>query len=145
MRFIVSIDPGEYKSGIILVNFDEDEVVYGKIVHSENLINLIRLWSQSYPIEKIFLGNGTTSSNIYEMLSQFWNVQLLEEYGTTLKARKRYWELWPPKNWLKIFPRELILPPNQLDAVAALVILEDYLKRKLNWKNKPSFKIELSQ
>ena len=44
--------------------------------------------------------------------------------------------------WLSRVPRDLFVPSDELDAVAALVILEDYLQKKLRWVGPPPFKID---
>tara|TARA_B100000700_G_C14830061_1_gene754059 strand:- start:164 stop:589 length:426 start_codon:yes stop_codon:yes gene_type:complete len=141
MSFLLSIDPGKSKCGIVLVDSLKEEVIDGQVIPSEALLNSIRLFDNDFDIEKIFLGNGTSSSKIKEILIDFADVQLIDEYGTTLKARKRYWELWPPKNWRKLIPRDLLMPPQELDAVAALVLLENHLQKQLKWDKQPSFKI----
>ena len=70
-------------------------------------------------------------------------IEIVEERGTTLRARERYWELCPPGILLSWLPRGLIVPIQPLDAVAALVLLEDHLNKKLNWRGSPNFKISL--
>ena len=41
---------------------------------------------------------------------------------------------------MKLVPRGIILPPDNLDALAAMVLVEDYLNKTLTWNEKPSFK-----
>ena len=143
MPIFISFDPGKSKCGLVLVNSDKSIVIEGKVVKADAVIDLIRFWSERYVIQSVFLGNGTTSKDWEKKLikSGVKMVQLVEERGTTLKARKRYWELRPPKYFFRFLPEGLRLPPEPLDAVAALVLIEDYLNRKLSWDIKQSFKI----
>lgn len=143
MKILISIDPGKEKCGIILANKDLGVVLDGKVVHRNSVIELINLWRENYLVDLIVMGNGTTSSfwksNIQEKVST--SVILFDEKNTTLRARNRYWELWEKNIFLKLIPNGLIIPNENLDAIAALILLEDYLKIKLKWAEKPNFKI----
>ena len=77
------------------------------------------------------------------MLNDLAPIEIVDERDSTLRARTRYWELWPPMNWQRWIPRGLLLPPNDLDAIAALLLLEDHLDKQLSWQELPSFRIEL--
>ena len=85
-------------------------------------------------IDLILLGNGSSSKYWKDILQDFASLQLVDEKNSTLRARNRYWEISPPPLWLSWLPRELLIPPQNLDAIAALVLLEDYLDRKLVWQ-----------
>ena len=143
MSKLISIDPGHKKCGIILVDKELGEVLDGKIVSKQSVIGLINHWHQKFNIELIVLGNGT-SSNYWQLEIEkkfFIPIKLLEERNTTLRSRKRYWELWPKNFFLRLIPSGLIIPSENLDAIAALLILEDYLEIKFSWLQKSSFKI----
>ncbi len=70
-------------------------------------------------------------------------MHLVDESGTSLRARDRYWELWPLVGWRRWLPKGLIVPPDHLDAVAALILIEDYLNKQLQWPDSPNFRILL--
>ncbi len=144
MTRVLSIDPGNNKCGLLLADISEQVVLEGKVVRKELVINIINSWLEKTSFERIFLGNGTSSDFWKDYLTSLIVVpiQIVEEKGTTIRARERYWELWPPNRFLKVLPRGLLLPPDQLDAVAALVLLEDCLNRKFQWPQKPNFRIE---
>jgi hypothetical protein len=57
---------------------------------------------------------------------------VLNEHGTTLAARRRYWELFPPRGWRRLLPEGLRLPPRDWDDVAAQLLLERWLGRRLD-------------
>ena len=143
MPIFISFDPGKSKCGLVLVNSDKSIVIEGKVVRADAVIDLIRFWSERYVIQYVVLGNGTSSKDWEKKLKKngFKMVKLVEERGTTLKARQRYWQLSPPNCFFRLLPEGLRLPPEPLDAVAALVLIEGYLNRKLSWDIKQSFKI----
>ncbi len=109
------------------------------------MIDLIINWSSEGPLNGIILGNGTSSKYWKRQLQRFGSIEIVEERGTTLRARNRYWEIWPRGIWLRWLPRGLILPSQPLDAVAALVLLEDHVNKKLTWSGPPNFKIWTEQ
>ncbi|WP_320668308.1 resolvase [Prochlorococcus sp. MIT 1307] len=145
MRSFIAIDPGNKKCGLLLADLEADLVLDGRVIDSNAVIDCILEWRAQGPIDGIVLGNGTTSKYWEVRLKGLAPIEIVEERGTTLRARERYWELWPPGIWLRWLPRGLLLPTNPLDAVAALVLLEDHLSKKLNWTGPPNFKISLER
>ena len=143
MGLLISIDTGHYKCGLLLADTVENNVLEGRVVKSTSVIDLIKEWHVNKNIEKIILGNGTTSKFWQSKLieNNYKNLYFVEEKGTTLRARDRYWELWPPRNFIRFFPKGILFPPQNLDALAAMILLEDYLEKSFNWDQKPSFKI----
>ncbi len=134
MAFVIAIDPGWHKCGLLLADLDSNLVQEAKVVHKNHVTDQVRTWISSNTIEYILLGNGTSSGYWEGELSSFASVYLVEEKGTTLRARYRYWELSPPSKWLRWIPKGLLFPPKNLDKVAALLLLEDYLNKKFQWR-----------
>jgi RNase H-fold protein (predicted Holliday junction resolvase) len=58
-------------------------------------------------------------------------VALQDERHTTLAARKRYWELFPPRGLQRLLPQDLRQPPRDWDDVVAQLLLERWLGRQL--------------
>ena len=133
---IISIDPGTQKCGLLLADLDELSVISGKIVKKAYVIRLIIKWMNTYDVDLIILGNGTTSKywKTELNLNNINPVKLVEEASTTLRARGRYLELCPPKFPVSWLPKTLLLPPLNLDAVVALILVEDFTNKKLEWK-----------
>ncbi len=140
MRCVLAVDPGRNKCGVVLVDLDQGLVIKGEIVEAPLVLKVIKDWKKESSLTKIFLGNGTSSAQWEKDLKLIAPVKVVNEEGTTLRARQRYWEIWPPSNLLRWLPRGLVLPPNDLDAVAALVLLEDAIEMKLFWPGPPIFK-----
>ncbi len=136
MNIIISIDPGNKKCGLLLADINKLSVISGKTVKKSYVISLINEWKNSYNIDLILLGNGTTSKYWQSELNanNFTLVQLVDEAMTTLRARERYLELCPPIFPISLLPKTLVFPPSNLDAVVALILVEDFIKKKLEWK-----------
>ncbi len=136
MRIVISIDPGNQKCGLLLADLINLSVIDGKVVKKNYVIKLINQWKNIYSIDLIILGNGTTSqywkSKLYS--NNISPVKLVDEARTTLRARERYLELCPPKFPISLVPRPLLLPPSNLDAVVALILIEDFSNKQLKWK-----------
>ncbi len=136
MRIVISIDPGNQKCGLILADLVDSYVIYGKVAKKNHVIKLINQWKNIYSIDLIILGNGTTSKYWKAKLesNNLAPIQLVNEARTTLRARERYLELCPPKFPISWLPRSILLPPSNLDAVVALILVEDLFNKKLEWK-----------
>jgi hypothetical protein len=113
-------------------------VLQGKVIPSSEVLNQLRAWmsnalEETAQIDELVIGDGTSSTIWQQQLPTSLKVHVVDETGTTLRARDRYWQLWPARGWRRMLPSGLRLPPGDLDAIAALVILEDYLDRPLRW------------
>ena len=82
-------------------------------------------------LTKIIIGNGTTSKEIVKKLDFFKKkIITFEEKNTTYRAKARYFELYPISGLKSLIPREFFILNKNLDAISALIILEDYCKIK---------------
>ena len=129
--FLLSIDPGKYKCGLVLAEISIQKVYKAIILKSELLEDYVKNLNNVEEISKIIIGNGTSSEDIKEKLDFFKKeIIYFEEKNTTYRAKNRYFELFPI-NGLKFFiPREVFILNKNLDAIAALIILEDFCKIK---------------
>ncbi len=143
MENYLVIDPGKDKCGLILADIDNFRVIDGKIARASSVLDLISLWTTKYTVDLVLLGNGTGSKYWHSQILSIRTppVQFVEEYGTTLRAKLRYFEMFPPGTLAKFIPKGMLLAPKNLDALAALVLLEDYCSRKFAWSGEISFKI----
>ena len=143
MSIFISIDPGNKKCGLLLADIKSGNVIEAGISSLNKFSDLVSLWDQQYNISKIIIGDGTNSKYIENKLNQknIFNLNYVNERGSTLRARFRYWEIWPPNYFLRILPKEILFPPENLDAVVALILLEDFLKYNFTWPKKVDIKI----
>ena len=134
MTRIISIDPGRNKCGLVVAETSEKKVFKATIIQSELLQEYVRQIINSEEISKIIIGNGTTSSEMRERLDFFKKeIITFEEKNTTYRAKARYFDLFPIKGWKFLIPREIFILNKNLDAISALVILEDYCKLKFTF------------
>ena len=131
MPKVITIDPGRSKCGLVLAEISEKKVYKAIILKSEFLENYVRNLITSEDIAQIIIGNGTTSREIREKL-YFFKKEIItfEEKNTTYRAKARYFELFPISGLKFLMPREVFILNKNLDAISALIILEDYCKTK---------------
>ena len=141
MLKLISIDPGKYKCGLILAEISEKKVYKAIILKSELLADYVRNLNTLEDISQIIIGNGTTSREVRDKLDFFKKeIITFEEKNTTYRAKARYFEIFPI-NSLKFFiPREVFILNKNLDAISALIILEDYCKAKFTFNQNTDFK-----
>ena len=131
MARVITIDPGKSKCGLVLAEISEKKVYKAIILKSELLENYLRNLITAEDIEQIIIGNGTTSREIREKLHFFKKeIITIEEKNTTYRAKERYFELFPISGLKTLMPREVFILNKNLDAISALIILEDYCKIK---------------
>ena len=129
MAKVITIDPGKSKSGLVLAEISEKIVYEAIILKSEFLEDFVKDLNTIEDISKIIIGNGTTSRKIKEKLSFFKKeIIMFEEKNTTYRAKARYFELFPISGFKFLIPREVFILNKNLDAISALIILEDYYK-----------------
>ena len=141
MPKVITIDPGKSKCGFVLAEISEKKVYKAIILKSEVLENYVRNLIASEDISQIIIGNGTTSREIREKL-YFFKKEIItfEEKNTTYRAKARYFELFPISGLKFLIPREVFILNKNLDAISALIILEDYCKTKFTLNQNIDFK-----
>ncbi len=138
---VISIDPGKNKCGLVLAELSEKKVHKAIILKTELFENYVRDLNTVEDISKIIIGNGTTSREIIEKLGFFKKeIITFPETNTTFRAKTRYFELFPISGLQFFIPREVFLLNKNLDAISALIILEDYFSAKFTLSNNISIK-----
>jgi RNase H-fold protein (predicted Holliday junction resolvase) len=141
MPRVITIDPGKSKCGLVIAEISEKKVYKAIILKSELLENYVRHLIAAEDISQIIIGNGTTSKEIKEKLIFFKKeIITFEEKNTTFRAKARYFELFPISGLKFLVPREVFILNKNLDAISALIILEDYCKTKFTLNQNIDFK-----
>jgi len=141
MSRVITIDPGKSKCGLVLAEISEKKVYKAIILKSELLGNYVRNLITAEDISQIIIGNGTTNREIREKLDFFKKeIITFEEKNTTYRAKARYFELFPISGLKFLIPREVFILNKNLDAISALIILEDYCKTKFTLNQNIDFK-----
>ena len=143
MSLFISIDPGNKKCGLLLADTKSGKVIEAGISSLNKFSDVVSLWNQNLNISNVIIGDGTNCEYIENKLKQknIFNLNYVDEKGSTLRARFKYWEIWPPNYFIRWLPKEILFPPENLDAVVALILLEDFLKRSFIWPEKLDIKI----
>ena len=141
MPRVITIDPGKSKCGLVLAEMSEKKVYKAIILKSELLENYVRHLIAAEDVSQIIIGNGTTSGEIREKL-YFFKKEIItfEEKNTTYRSKARYFELFPISGLKFLMPREVFILNKNLDAISALIILEDYCKTKFTLNQNIDFK-----
>ena len=141
MSRVITIDPGKSKCGLVLAEISEKKVHKAIILKSEFIENYVRNLISTENISQIIIGNGTSNRDIREKLNFFKKeIITFEEKNTTFRAKARYFELFPISGPKLLIPREVFILNKNLDAISALIILEDYYKIKFTLNKNIDFK-----
>ena len=141
MPRVITIDPGKSKCGLVLAEISEKKVYKAIVLKSELIENYVRYLIAAEDISQIIIGNGTTSREIKKKLNFFKKeIITFEEKNTTFRAKARYFELFPISGLKFLMPREVFILNKNLDAISALIILEDYCKMKFTLNQNIDFK-----
>ena len=141
MPRVITIDPGRSKCGLVLAEISEKKVYKAIVLKSEFIEDYVKNLNTFEDISKIIIGNGTTSKEIVQKLL-FLKKEIItfEEKNTTFRAKARYFELFPVRGLRFLIPREIFILNKNLDAISALIILEDYCKMKFTLSQSIDFK-----
>ena len=106
----LSIDPGKCKCGLVLVDVNKKKVDEAIILNTELLPGYVKNLKSIEKISKLIIGNGTTCKENLEKL-KFMKEELIifEEKNTTLRAKERYFEIFPIRGIKTLLPRDLFL------------------------------------
>ncbi len=129
---ILGFDPGRDKCGLAVMGLDR-QLHYHQVVLAKEAIATIETLRQKFPISLMVMGNQTTANQwkqqMYQELSEPLNIILVDERYTTLEARDRYWQMYPPKGLIKLLPQGMRQPPRPIDDIVAILLIERYLNR----------------
>lgn len=125
-RVVLAVDPGRTKCGVAACA--PGTVIARAVVAPEALPALVREWQARHGVTEIVIGNRTTSARVIALLEGAGiRPSLVDEAGTTLRARARYFAEHPPRGWRRLVPRGLQVPPEPYDDYAAVLLAEAVL------------------
>ena len=133
MGKLISIDPGKCKCGLVLVDINKKKVEKAIVLKTEFLPKYLKTINKVENISKFIIGNGTTSKeNIKKLEFLKKDLIIFEEKNSTYRAKKRFFELFPIRGLKILLPKEFFIMNKNLDAISALVILEDFCNDKFS-------------
>jgi RNase H-fold protein (predicted Holliday junction resolvase) len=129
---ILGFDPGRDKCGVAVIGLDR-QLHYHEVVPAAEALAKLGKLLQKFPISLLVMGDQTTSKQwkkqLQEELPEQINIVLVDERNSTLEARDRYWEMYPPKGLTKLLPPGMRQPPRPIDDIVAILLIERYLAR----------------
>ncbi len=129
---ILGFDPGKDKCGVAVMGVDR-QLCYHEVIPSADATSVIKQLRDKYPITLLVMGDQTTSKrwkkDLQSQLGEEFNIILVDERYSTLEARDRYWQMYPPKGLNKILPQGMRQPPRPIDDIVAILLIERYLAR----------------
>ncbi|NJL82307.1 MAG: Holliday junction resolvase RuvX [Chloroflexaceae bacterium] len=127
---ILGFDPGRDKCGIAVMA--NAQVLHLQVVTSAMAIATLNSLLQQFPIERMVMGDRTTAKQWRQQLAQDLTVNvpitMVDESYSTLQARDRYWQMYPPQGLQRFIPQGLRLPPRPIDDIVAILLIERYLQ-----------------
>ena len=133
MSRVIAIDPGISKCGVILADINKKKVYEALVIESNLLLKYVQRKYQKEKNLQLLIGNGTSCNNYIKDLKQIApNLIIAEEKNSTYRAKQRYFEIFPLLGIKCFLPREIFILNKNLDALAALIIMEDYFNIKIN-------------
>ncbi|ACK68838.1 Resolvase RNase H domain protein fold protein [Gloeothece citriformis PCC 7424] len=127
---ILGFDPGRDKCGVAVMGNDR-QIYDHQVVESDRAIAVVNALLKEYPIEILVMGNQTTAKSwkakLEIELSQSIPIVLVDERNSSMEARDRYWEMYPPKGIKWLIPQGMRLPPRPIDDIVAILLIERYL------------------
>ena len=103
-----------------------------EVVGSEQVLKRLEELRSQFPISIIVMGNQTGSQTWKAAFAQLPDpprVMLVDEQYTSLEARDRYWQMYPPKGLNRLMPQKLRAIPRPIDDIVAVLLIERYLNR----------------
>jgi hypothetical protein len=139
-RLVLSIDPGRAKHGVAIIEADAMRVVYRCVIEATSLTGTVNGLLTRFPsIAVIVMGDGTGSKAAVDLVRQVSGstpMAVVNEVGTSERARARYCADHPATGWRRLLPMGLRHPDAPYDDYAAIVLAEDYLSG-LNARENP--------
>ncbi len=129
---IIGFDPGRDKCGVAVLT-TAGQVIEHRVVTAGEAIAYLASLQQRFDVRRLVVGDRTTSKEWQTKISDGLNpappMSPVDEHRTTLLARDRYWEMFPPRGVQRLFPDGLRQPPRPIDDIVAILLVERYLQR----------------
>ena len=129
-NLILGFDPGRDKCGVAVMGLDGN-LYYHQVVIATEAIATIQVLQQKYPISLLVMGNQTTSKQWQQKISRAQleplTIVMVDERNTSLEARDRYWQMYPPTGLARLIPIGMRQPPRAIDDIVAILLIERYL------------------
>lgn len=132
MSYYLGFDPGRDKCGVVVME-PGGKIFFQAVIAAQQVSTTLTSLLEQYPINSVVMGNQTTAKQWQEQLTNLLpsgvTIHLVDEHNSTLEARQRYWQLYPPRGLTRLLPQGLRVPPRPVDDVVAILLVERFLSR----------------
>lgn len=108
-------------------------LLFHQVVPSAEAISTIDNLRQQFEIQQLIIGDQTTAKKWKQELEKSaWSADricLVDERYSSLEARDRYWQMYPPKGLMRLIPQGMRQPPRPVDDIVAAILIERYLAK----------------
>lgn len=129
LSIILGFDPGKDKCGVAIMDGDRS-LLYHQVILTAEVVDRIANLCQQYHVTQIAIGDRTTSKQWQQRLAialPAFPIALVDERYSSLEARNRYWQMYPPNFLTGLIPQGMRLPPRPIDDLVAIILIERYL------------------
>jgi RNase H-fold protein (predicted Holliday junction resolvase) len=129
LQTILGFDPGKDKCGVAVMDGDR-KLLYHQVVPTDRTIESIGNLSGQYNVDLLVMGDQTTSKQWQQRLNEAFPdlpIILVDERYSSLEARDRYWQMYPPNLVTSLIPQGMRTPPRPIDDLVAIILIERYL------------------
>lgn len=128
---LLGFDPGRDKCGLAVMG-KQQQLLYHQVVPSADAIATLQQLCQQFSIATLVMGDQTTAKKwkqqLERELSASLPIVLVDERYSSLEARDRYWQMYPPTGLQRLIPQGMREPPRPIDDIVAILLIERYLK-----------------
>lgn len=133
---ILGFDPGRDKCGVAVIR--DCQLLNHQVVVSEQAIATLKALCQQFPIELVVMGDRTTAKSWKQKLEAELSLDvpivMVDEHNSSLEARDRYWQMYPPQGFQRLIPQGMRLPPRPVDDIVAILLIERYLQQSSRFR-----------
>jgi RNase H-fold protein (predicted Holliday junction resolvase) len=132
---ILGFDPGRHKCGLAIMGLDR-VIYHHQVVPAAVALATIERLRQQFPVSTLVMGDQTTSKEwkqqLEQQLSTPLRIVLVDERYSSLEARDRYWQMYPPTGLMRLLPKSLRTIRQPIDDIVAILLIERYLQQLTN-------------
>lgn len=131
MMCVAAVDPGRDKCGLAVVK-EDDATLFRRVIRTAELEAELSAAQKTYDFSALVLGNGTTSKRAESRIRKALcvPVHVVDEYRTTELAKRAYWRIHPRTGWRRFLPATMLVPPEPVDDLVAVILARRYLAAK---------------
>jgi RNase H-fold protein (predicted Holliday junction resolvase) len=129
LQTILGFDPGKDKCGVAVMD-GHRKLLYHQVVPTDRTIESIGNLSGQYNVDLLVMGDQTTAKQWQQRLTSTFPdlpILLVDERYSSLEARGRYWQMYPPNLLTSLIPQGMRTPPRPIDDLVAIILIERYL------------------